>query len=79
MASVYDKIFALIVQKSRVYPPLFHCNHFHKESTLLFMNTALYPRKESTLFFESTREKVDWVGTMEIFSPNIFEYWLSSL
>ncbi len=37
------------------------------------MNTALYPRKGST------REKVDWLGTSEIFSPNNFEYWLSSL
>ncbi len=37
------------------------------------MKTALYPRKEST------REKVDWLGTSEIFSPNNFEYRLSSL
>jgi hypothetical protein len=39
------------MQKSRIYPPLFRGNNFHKESTLLekfketrlfFMNTVLY-------------------------------------
>jgi hypothetical protein len=44
----------LMMQKSRVYPPVFCRNYFHKKSTLfensipIFMKTAWYPRKEST-------------------------------
>jgi hypothetical protein len=52
-----------------IYPTLFCSNYFHKEWTFFekpipfFMNTALYPRKEST------RKKVDSVGgtTTDIF------------
>jgi hypothetical protein len=38
----------IIVQKNKVSTTPFCSNYFHKESTL-FMNTTLYPRKESTL------------------------------
>ncbi len=54
----------LIVQKSRVYPPLFRSNYFHKESTLFeksipfFTNTALDPRKELTLWVDSQKVRL---------------------
>ncbi len=70
------------MQKSRVCPPLFGSNYFHKESTrleksaetlLFFMNTALYTRKEST------HKKVHALDRYNgDFSPNYFEYRLGS-
>ncbi len=65
MASVYDKIFTQIVQKSRVYSI---------KSRLFFKNPSLFHEYRTV-----SQEKVDWVGTMQNFSPNNFEYWLSSL
>ncbi len=37
----------LIVQKSRVYPPLFRSNYFHKESTLFEKSNASKERIDS--------------------------------
>ncbi len=60
-------------KKSRVYPPLFCSQLFPKRVDFFFksakqqpffMNTAVYPRKELT--FESTRKKVDSVGTTAV-------------
>ncbi len=68
----------VIVQKSRVYPFLFCSNNFHKEKNPpFFMNTALYPRKESTLWVNSLKGQLD--RYYRDFSPNYFEYRLCSL
>jgi hypothetical protein len=80
-----SRIFCMhsLVQKSRVYPPLFRSNYFHKESTLFekfeetslfFMNTTLHPWNESTLWKDSQK---DWLCSYYAdFPPNYFEYRL---
>jgi hypothetical protein len=78
----YEKNFTLIMQKSRVYTPLFHSNYFQKESTLfektrpIFVNTALYPRKELTLWVDL--QKCRFGRNYRDFSPNYFDYRLWS-
>jgi hypothetical protein len=59
--SVYDICVHLLCKRVGSIPPLFRSNYFQKESTpfknlLLFMNTALYPRKESTLCRVSSKQ-----------------------
>ncbi len=68
----------VIVQKSRVYPTLFCSNYFHKEKNPpFFMNSALYPRKELTLWVNSLKGRLS--RYYRDFSPNYFEYRLCSL
>ncbi len=74
-----------LVQKSRVYPPLFRCNYFHKKSRLFmenpqkplpfFMNTALYPWNESALWVDLQKGRLGRLQRGD-FSPNYFEYRL---
>jgi hypothetical protein len=65
-----------------VYPPLVRSNYFQKESTLfersvpLFMNIALYPRKELTVWVDSQKGRLGRYYYYGNFSHNYFEYLL---
>jgi hypothetical protein len=70
-------------KKSRVDPILFCSQFFQKRVNFFFksakhqpffMNTAVYPRKELTV--ESTRKKVDSVGTTAVLLHCFYEYQL---
>ncbi len=70
------------MQKSRVFPPLFHRNFFHKESTLFLKNLQKLVRflwiphciHAMSRLFESTSKKVDSLGTTGIFHLISFRF-----